>query len=267
MGNKIMKVICIFRCADLRFDVVNEDSLAPCTTTEDAAVVWADSHAKDAIVTVLRLHLNWTRIGIADKDFIDFPQSLPRVYSNGDQEGTIGREGESKNWFSVELNVDGTKRMLRRAEKVDSESVRRSYGLSLITMMTTSTTRLNSRSLTITSRRRFAIRSSGNSSDKSSVGWAESWSPLIRNHRDDPRKNWCDNGWYHVVKHFKFCSLFLPLLQMRRLSKKKAASVHISKNVDCCCCFTLIRFCFEFDSVTINISCWWHLISQRNLHE
>ena len=60
MGNKIMTVDCNFRCADSRLDVVNEDSRVPNkTATEDAAVVWADSHASNATVTVLPLHLHW----------------------------------------------------------------------------------------------------------------------------------------------------------------------------------------------------------------
>ena len=59
MGNKIMTVDCNFRCADSRLDVVNEDGRVFGTATEDAAVVWADSHAIDATVTVLPLHLHW----------------------------------------------------------------------------------------------------------------------------------------------------------------------------------------------------------------
>ena len=58
MGNIIMTVDCNFRCADSRLDVVDEDGRVFETTTKDISVVWADSNAGKAIVTVLLLHLN-----------------------------------------------------------------------------------------------------------------------------------------------------------------------------------------------------------------
>ena len=54
-------------------DVVDEDVLVFETAAKDDAVVWADSQAKDATVTMLLLHLNWMRIGIAAKDFTSVP--------------------------------------------------------------------------------------------------------------------------------------------------------------------------------------------------
>ena len=43
---------------DSRFAVVDEDDLVSSSTTQDASVVWADSNAGNATVTVLSLHLN-----------------------------------------------------------------------------------------------------------------------------------------------------------------------------------------------------------------
>jgi len=116
MRDIIKTVVCTFRCADSRLNVVNEDGLVLRTATEDAAVVWADSHARHATVTVRSLHLNWTRIDIAAKDFADVPQSHALVYSTGDQDRAIGREIEVVNVSSVKRKVNAAKWLLRRAE-------------------------------------------------------------------------------------------------------------------------------------------------------
>ena len=68
----------------LRFAIVDEDGFVSSAPARDAAVVWAGSNATDATVTVMSLHLNWTRIDVAAKNFTDFPQSNGLVYSTGD---------------------------------------------------------------------------------------------------------------------------------------------------------------------------------------
>ena len=102
-----------------RFNVVDDNRLVPCTTAKDASVVWADGNAEDAnAITVLIFHLNWVGSGIATtKDFTGDPQSHALV-STGDKERTVGREIKCPNWFSVELNVDRTEWLLRKAEPI-----------------------------------------------------------------------------------------------------------------------------------------------------
>ena len=124
-----------------RFTVVDEDLQVPCTTAKDASVVWADSNAKDAKVTVLSFHLDWAWVDIATaEEFTDVPKSHALVFTTGGQERTAGRKIKSPNWFSVELNVDRTEWLLRRAEPLDSESVGRRHDSSFVMMSTATTT-------------------------------------------------------------------------------------------------------------------------------